>query len=101
MKSTTKKLSFRFFLRISVVSLICLIFSMIFIMRHSYITTAENQNLINESIELISAATLLQKGSDELTENIWLFVSTKDEKFAQKYIDEAYKKRLETKGWKF
>ena len=90
MKSKLKYLSFHSFLKISIISLVILICLMIMIMKYSYISMTDNQNLINESVEIVSASTLLQNGSDELTENIWLFVSTKDERFAKNYLKEAY-----------
>ena len=98
MKSKLKYLSFHSFLKISIISLVILICLMIMIMKYSYISMTDNQNLINESVEIVSASTLLQNGSDELTENIWLFVSTKDERFAKYYLKEAYETKTRDKG---
>ena len=72
---------------------------MVFTMLYTYTISLKNQNLIIESTEIVSASNYLQDGSDKLSKNIWLFISTKDEKFAKRFLDEAFETKTREKGF--
>ncbi len=77
-------------MRIGIITLILLFVIITSLMCVSFSSVLADHKTIDENMQINIATNYLQKGSDTLTRNVRLFVLTKEEIYAEKYLAEAY-----------